>query len=534
MPRLGLEFDSLEGLAPGEQVAHIQEKILLQQAADKPIGSVPLTQKDFSNGSAPDYFYTALRNRLFRLGYLKSDNKRPSPVGLIRAVKKLQSECSKNSRKSLTVDGWVGPETWLALQEFFAFEEPTTLTRWMTVGLENLGLRRAINLRLEALGVRPELGEPITPEGAQEGLEFWRGILQDMGFAQKELDDVTLVRWAFDLDELKQAILENHRRIKSNYQSVKASSRKNIEHFLACLVRVDLWLLGYSGMAPSGKPITMRRDRSAKRSRSGSRQAKVKYRGLAKTLSQFYADQGVSFYYPSKNQAKHPNLNVLLNAIKQFDLLNTKSDWLQDDSSAEAKRVLRTLDRSKYRKEVENNWNAKEGRSRRWDGVRKVFGFIRRAVDWVVKTTKRVFDWFKEKITLAVRTIKQICEKAHLALGRAFLSLKDSLEWFTQREVPESNESIAMYHDGDGDFSVWTNTNSKNQRVRFFLMALRRRVQSLHDTLRWAGVAISVALIAAKGFSGVWWSIPRALIRLFMKLKKLKPDPVYAEPLILR
>ena len=122
-------------------------------------------------------------------------------------------------------------------------------------------------------------------------------------------------------------------------------------------------------------------------------------------------------------------------------------------------------------------------------------------------------------------------DDAFLVVARTFQALRDALQWLTRKQIPESNQDIAMQHDGDCDFRVYVGPQARVEAVHAFLRCLRRRVQSFHDVVNTLNLIISAALLAAKGFSGMWWSIPHGLLRLHSRLHELKSDPVNFPPL---
>lgn len=114
-----------------------------------PLADADLVHSDVHE-SLPQSRIRAARSWLFALGYLGRDDDRTdySPA-LKTAVAAFQREAG------LVQDGWIGTaQTWPRLQELVTFEEPLTPDHWrLPDGSPRPALRRAVRLRLSVYGL---------------------------------------------------------------------------------------------------------------------------------------------------------------------------------------------------------------------------------------------------------------------------------------------------------------------------------------------------------------------------------------------
>ena len=133
-----------------------------------PLASVDLVAAD-AHAALPQTRLRAARSWLFALGYLTEDRDRPDyDPALKSAVARFQEEAG------LVVDGWIGEgQTWPRLQELVTFEEPLQVAHWtLESGSVRPALTRAVDLRLSVYGL----------DGAG-GLPRFRALLGVLGIA---------------------------------------------------------------------------------------------------------------------------------------------------------------------------------------------------------------------------------------------------------------------------------------------------------------------------------------------------------------
>jgi len=177
----------------------------------------------------------AVRARIELLGYS------PGPEGdsstLRQAVLQFQQDAG------LDVDGWVGQQTWGALDEFITLEPPLQLDRWYPIdGVPYPALIRATALRLRMLGFEAPTTDRM--ELLAEPLAAFRRAALELGLPSgPQVGDRQVVALLFD-DELLFSIAARGlygQAVNLDEPEADAASR-----MLRRMVRSELWLHGYS------------------------------------------------------------------------------------------------------------------------------------------------------------------------------------------------------------------------------------------------------------------------------------------------
>ncbi|KFE70227.1 hypothetical protein DB31_5269 [Hyalangium minutum] len=180
----------------------------------------------------------AVRARLELLGYA------PGPEGdsstLRQAVLQFQQEAG------LDVDGWVGKQTWSALDEFITLEPPLQLGLWYPEGAAPLpALVRATGLRLKMLGF--EATASTDKRALVEPLAAFRKAALELGLdAGPTVPDRQVVGLLFD-DELLFSIAKQALKVQPGPGPLSLDEPEDgaTARMLRRMVRNELWLHGY-------------------------------------------------------------------------------------------------------------------------------------------------------------------------------------------------------------------------------------------------------------------------------------------------
>lgn len=347
--------------------------------------------------------------RLYLLGYLRwlpvvgGNEQFEIDPRVAEGIRRFQTDAG------LTVDGWVGDETWQALEELVSFEAPANIGHWVDRRFRPL-LLRAVRLRLFALGFiepeRHESDEPlrrelplrpslVTDRTVQRALmddfrplveRLWTtqaGTLAEaplhgagevvrpaaataMVFgptAEPELPQpsISLLALLFDMDRLT-ALVAGLR--LEPYELLTTVAERL---FLVSLARTNLWLLGYSGLSPGAPTDTT--DLSSWREQLLSFRREM---GLAKPPGAAgepvrFVDRAFFAALPTgERQADRASSEQLADALLA-DEMAQPSMW-------------------------ERVWGAiKSMGSRLWDGLRRAWRFI-------VAKGKALVAWLKGKL----------------------------------------------------------------------------------------------------------------------------------------
>lgn len=454
---------------------------------------LPDSRERFIAATVPRRELPVLRDRLFRLGYLRSRSG-PDRVDaeLTRAIEHLQREAR------LTVDGWVGPQTWAALQELFAFEPPTHLDRWIDERGATSALQRAACLRLIALGFLPGQTR-ASLQDLSEPLDAWRRVLATLNApcigATTALDSLKLIGALFDIDRLSVLVAQEAATVRRILGEGAEDTQTPLRRFLVCLLKIELWLLGDDEVRPDGKVGAIRRYRRRRAPRRGVR---YDYSPLYGAIRRFWQDSGVDRGHASEAE-------ILLRCFSTLAAMQHE-ERDQNEAAQRSQRMPRLIDEIGPRQaQVAQQWHEVGFVSRLWDGVKRVWRLLKR----IAVTAAR-------RLVLLVRAAKQAAQEAADLLRRSIGRTIEGLRLLLDREVPGSTDRIAMRHTADFDFEVFVAAAAPPAEVRAFIEQLRTRLAALRAAvrvLRWVIAAVRIAARAAAG-PWAWWPLVRALIDL--------------------
>lgn len=461
---------------------------------------LPLADSDdgFTTGPAGRAYLPVLRDRLFRLGYLRV-RQGPDRVDepLTRAVRRMQAEAG------LTVDGWVGTQTWSALQELFAFEPTTYLERWIGAKGMTLALRRAICLRLISLGfVRDRTTATIGP--VDEALAEWRQVLTLLRApgidAATPTESLNLIAYLFDIDRLSGLVDAAAARIAPVMDRQGDADGELLRRFASCLLKIELWLLGYEQIRPDGKPVDISREtRTVTRGvgpKGRRRRHEVQVDSAAYQLIQrFWQDSGY--------QGVHGSEGAIL--LQCFRLLTELDAQTAEDPDAERAQRVTGVIRQMEQEQLNDaeHWKQHGFLARVWDGIKRVWRFLKRLVQGAAT-----------RIRLLVRAAYQLAADGFSLVRRAMRVFSDGMAMLVDGEIAGSNHHVAMRHTADFDFQVYLGSPVAHDAVAEFLAGLRRRLANLRAAVGMLALLVRTALAAVRLASGPWgwWRLLRTLI----------------------
>ena len=314
---------------------------------------LPATEEDFSQGNVSADMVKVLRNRLFRLGYLDRDSEQGVIGGPLRqAITAMQTEAG------LTVDGWVGMQSWQALQELFAFEPVTHLSQWVDAFGVTPALKRAICLRLASLGMIAKAPKQVSLESLEELWNSWLRTLAllGVGFSEDErhIGDTLPVMLMFDLDTLRERLVNNRQGIMRRINQGTSQEKTLLRRFLACTIKIELWLLDYDGIKPDGVYPN-----------APFRRRKV-HKGNRYHYSKFYKAIREYWHYHGKkapSYLKSRRVNVLFNTITLMVAANREDA----DQHVPIDRLIHELEASQ--EDIAEHWQPQTWGGRVGDGV---------------------------------------------------------------------------------------------------------------------------------------------------------------------
>ncbi len=411
-----------------------------------------------------------LRDRLFRLGYLKTLKGNSNGNDLSLAVKNLQTEAG------LVVDGWIGMKTWTSLQELFTFEVNSNLQKWNTDKPCKFMLR-AIELRLITFGFLKERSR-VTRGPIKDALDNWKEVLIFLEINEQEITSNVAIKWLFQIDTIISTVAsKNLRNIKSIPPKVK--------HFLSCLLKIELWLHGYSQIKPNGKPLILRRTKS-------HRSSFYKYSNNYITLRKFWSDTGINKSHSNETSMILRSLTFLADESHSESLQSHRIEYISGQ-------ISKNIESAKIEWESQNSWGG-----RIWDGMKRIWKVIK---TWVNQE-------LKSRLKLIVRSAKQIASDSLTVLKRTFNILGDGFYLLIKQEVKWSNQYIRAGHDSDFDFKVFISNSAKKHHVDTFYKNLFEQIVKLKAAIGLSKIAIKVmtSLVSLTTTGWSWWRVIKLLL----------------------
>ena len=512
-PRSRDEFRLLEN-QPDQQLIFLEAEF--QKAVRLGIiKSMPAREDEFRADEFGKNNVKALRDRLYRLGYLAKDAGQDYIIDdkLRQAIRAFQKDTSV-----LTVDGWVGAQTWQALQELFAFEPITVLKTWLKDGKITPALYRAANLRLYTYGLHGSRKIAYRKIN-KKGLEKWISILNILGCPLNKLnggyDELELLDWLFDFEKLSRHISAYHKRFM-DMGNVKSGQDKLFINFLQCYIKVELWLLGYDGIVPDGKASGFQK--MVSRTIAGRSMPKMVPTDLYKTVETFLMDQASE---EDKEDLKlditfrDKTRKIIIRTLTELDTVNRPESLDREEErerKQHARKLIESMKNLEQSKQIDlkNEWEKMDLGARIWYGLKRAWRFLTGLI-------KKAAKWVIEKAKLVIRAAYHAVSEAFTLVHRSFRLFADAVDLFLSTEIRISNEHIAMSRDRDFDFRVFINSGASGSILLRFFEMLHKRLEKFHTVVGIMKTLMRLAFVAALTPTGPWgWAfLIHSLINLY-------------------
>ncbi len=463
-------------------------------------------------------FIAVLRRRLFRLGYLKAEKIGDGLDPLLR-----KAVCRFQHDAELTVDGWVGPQSWDALQELFAFEPSTVLESWVDGGAINPAMQRAVSLRLIALGFGDKGVTRAKPSANHSWLGNWRKILILLEVPNIDpytpLNSERLIEWLFNIDRLSLQAQKAIRSLVPLLSHPQSDIEKQLFRFITSLLKVELWLLGYDDIKPDGKAMDLRfRQLGGAATAKQSLRPSKHYRVIKDFLQgrgawQTRLDNGEllarcfrslvdlqimehSSFTPRFLPATRP-VGGLISAVNI-----TESTSLREQNS---QLLIGAIEHQLSRdpEGVEQEWQHGSLGSRLWDGVKRVWRYLQNVASKMINGIK-----------MLVRAGRQLATQGFELLRQSYRAFSEGLKTLLQKQVAGSNDYIAMQRDKDFDFTVFVSAEANKVQLADFFVAFERRMLRARAALNLIRLMLNITLTLLATMAGPWgwWRLVRALM----------------------
>lgn len=327
-----------------------------------------------------------ISERLWLLGYLPHRDIMATSEHAGERAASLAAVTAFQQDAGLVGDGSAGPVTWAALQELVTFETPTDVRRYVRVGRPLPALARAVRLRLWALGFLDEQPRDDDVSETLPELELDRFILMLKRFERIPYDDPVpdvsrRIERLFDQDAILQAIAAASRperiggAMRWVFRYLKESRERRedtdpvVERFLACVAKVELWLLGFDVDIAPVRDFPVYRFRRRDRLPANDK--------VSAALVAFWEMAG--WTGPHLRRYLTPELFQVMADPAVVVGAGAAESWDEPDYSQRVLELVRTGE------DVERAWAEGRGLGMRlWDGLKRLWRWIRRGVEKIV------------------------------------------------------------------------------------------------------------------------------------------------------
>lgn len=477
------------------------------------VNSVPVLGQSHTESTTPTIAqtdinavrYPVIAENLYLLGYLKSKRRNKKKrlqhsSSFRKAVRQFQSDAA------LKCDGWVGHQTWSVLQTLVNFDTPIDVEQLRNERNQyRVAFKRAVELRLWVYGMaekRPATNfRRITPTA----LKRFEQVATLLGAQEDTLHTL------LDPEQLVQLAA------KAEYQTllIDDEAGANLRRFLLNLAKVELWLLG-SDVKIDGKdnhpveglPPKLRRVRVAR----GWQRKPVRTKAVQESVDQYWADiLGGNESTLAKHAGKIcPEL---------FDSLSHPEQYADTDAESETGENYSREIFEKYEqdpdpeKRVEEAWRTGKSLGMQlWDGLKRMWRWIRKGVRKVVEFAKNAF-----------RAFYRFAAKAFVILKTAIASFGDCMAQYLNKRVRTDSDDIQVFMELDFDQYPVVAETADDEAVLQAAHAVRRFAAMFKLSCTIFGAFVDILKSAVAGLLG--WA------RLLMVLVKSYRDiaPAYRE-----
>ncbi|MEM1182785.1 MAG: peptidoglycan-binding protein [Acidobacteriota bacterium] len=444
-----------------------------------------------------------IRTRLFLLGYLRRDNKRRRLDGrLERAIAEFQTEAG------LTVDRWVGAESWTALQELVDFETPLDVARWTRPEVQPV-LFRAARLRLFVLGCfgsrRLRGIEKLEP-----GLELFTELLWRLRFTENRLpsrlEPETLAA-LFDQDGLVASLASPTlkfpvRSLAGSQESDVSTAEELARRFLVSVARVELWLLGYDLPLNGRGAFKVPRRFPYQRGRFQFFYA----------LEQFWRSRGRSIA-----EARRLSKTLRLSFFSELEAIGREAERADGEQSDAIYREISELSPRSQR----SVWSHVQSvGSRIWDGVKRVWRWFKTVIGRGRRIIHKVFEWTKNLARFAYRYALQSFAVVKLAAQQTV----KSVSFLLKDIVPGSDVNhVIMRREPGLDYMLVVNPGRDPATILDVTGNFAHMAAVFSTSVQVLTRLVSFLIRVVKTFTWPtgWFGFVMALVRLFRFIRTL-------------
>jgi hypothetical protein len=438
--------------------------------------------------------YRTIRTRMHLLGFLASDDETAVyDADLRAAVTAFQAEAG------LVTDGWVGPETWTALEELVSFEHPLDADRWLAEPRRSV-VERAIQVRLRVLGCHHA---GLGGDDPRAALDRFAVVAAELGLPASGRDLLALL---FDQDALVAALGRTDLAFAPTapYGADPDGRDECLRRFAVACAAVELWLLGHDvaldGRGVYDVPTTDRLERD-----------RIRY-PFFNALLRFWQQSGAR----NARRGRESNPERITSAFFARLAASQQLAGIPAFGGEELYRQLADHDEPDLLDAV---WSRiKTIGSRIWDGVK-------RAWRWLTSLVGKALRKAANLATNLARLTYGLAYQTYLEVARVVDLARDAVELMLAGRFPGSDpDHLVVTWDADLDLDVWRPAAGDPVAVAGIQREFRVAVRRCRIGLRVLAllVRLIVDVVGRVVLGAGWFGLILALVRLPSHLRELR------------
>ncbi len=476
-------------LNPGQDSQHLED---LPDAADMNSVRLPV-----------------IARQLHLLGYLEDSMDGRSARRVAKSDRFRSAVGQFQAEAGLTVDHWVGRQTWEALSTLISFETKTQVNRWRRLDESYYpAFRRAVQLRLYCYGLANKIPQQNFSAIPRANLDKAEAVLRllnafpiDQAPTKQQIYTLLL-----DPDQLLSLVADSPLTTQGTRHE-----QPLLRRFLVNVAKIELWLLGLPSKIDSRDDYPVEGfKRATARIRSGGRFGRTKVlrnAHLREALQEYWQRlQGYSRQDSSKRaQVLSGELFQSLRDPRVQPGVSGEPST-DDDYSAE---LIRTFEsRGELARDVEESW--RQGRSlgmRLWDGLKRLWRWVKRGIKTIIEIGKNLY-----------RTFFRFALKAYKIARTAFSALGQSLEQYLagRLNMPTGN-TVVVGLSKDLDYLVVLPPDADSELLTAAANQVDRFSAAFYFASRLIGVFVDGLTKVVTGLAG-WLRLLMSLVQSYRSL----------------
>lgn len=460
--------------------------------------------------------FTVLAEQLWLLGYLEN---KPGPnlTGDIQAsatfknaVKRFQQEAG------LTVDGWTGARTWKAIKALVNFESKTHINLWKRP--DNIfyrAFRRAVQLRLWTYGLAKKKPGPEFNAIPKANIEQFKKVLWSLSLIddyKQKMSRTQLFSILFDPDLMVKAAANFTPRRKGivrhedSFADAIHSQEKHSgilqikRRFLVNLAKVELWLIG-SDIKIDGEDDFHVQGLTKKQLWGGTDDA------LKACLDEYWTTlPGIEKKIASKKtEAITPSL---FKSFIEPDIAN-QSSHIPFSEKDYSRKIAEDFEKEPNTEELINKsyLEGKELGMRLWDGLKRLWAWIKKGVKKIVSFGKNLF-----------RAFYRFAMKGFKIVKTAFTVFSKAMDQYMSGRIELNRQTpIVITLEKDMDYQTIAHDSASPSDLYHATRSVRRFGVMFLFSCKIIGIFIDVIKSAATGLLG-WTRLLMVLVKAYRSL----------------